>query len=68
MVILVALAQALVVELILGAFLAGAITSLLGRDEKSPLREKLDAIGYGFFVPIWARSSLPATRFSSCPS
>lgn len=53
MVILVALAQALGVELILGAFLAGAITSLLGGDDKSPLREKLDAIGYGFFVPIF---------------
>ncbi len=53
MVILVALAQALGVELILGAFLAGAVTSLLGGDDKSPLREKLDAIGYGFFVPIF---------------
>ena len=53
MVILVALAQALGVELILGAFLAGAITSLLGGDDKTPLREKLDAIGYGFFVPIF---------------
>ena len=53
MVILVVLAQALGVELILGAFLAGAITSLLGGDDKSPLREKLDAIGYGFFVPIF---------------
>ncbi|HEX4667549.1 MAG TPA: monovalent cation:proton antiporter family protein [Chthoniobacterales bacterium] len=53
MVILVALAQALGVELILGAFVAGAITSLLGGDDKSPLREKLDAIGYGFFVPIF---------------
>ncbi|MDQ3198186.1 MAG: cation:proton antiporter [Verrucomicrobiota bacterium] len=53
MVILVALAQALGVELILGAFLAGAITSLLGGDDKTPLREKLDAIGYAFFVPIF---------------
>ena len=53
MVILATLAQALGVELILGAFLAGAITSLLGGDDKTPLREKLDAIGYGFFVPIF---------------
>lgn len=53
MVILVVLAQALGVEIILGAFLAGAITSLLGGDDKTPLREKLDAIGYGFFVPIF---------------
>ena len=53
MVVLVVLAQALGVELILGAFLAGAITSLLSGDDRTPLREKLDAIGYGFFVPIF---------------
>ena len=53
MVILVVLAQALGVELILGAFLAGAITSIIGGEDKSPLREKLDAIGYGFFIPIF---------------
>ena len=53
MVILAVLAQALGVEVILGAFLAGAIVSLLAGEDKSPLREKLDAIGYGFFVPIF---------------
>ena len=53
MVILVVLAQALGVELILGAFLAGAITSMIGGEDRTPLREKLDAIGYGFFVPIF---------------
>ncbi len=53
MVILVVLAQELGVELILGAFLAGAITSLISGEDKTPLREKLDAIGYGFFVPIF---------------
>jgi Kef-type K+ transport system membrane component KefB/Trk K+ transport system NAD-binding subunit len=53
MVILVVLAQALGVQLILGAFLAGAITSMIAGEERTPLREKLDAIGYGFFVPIF---------------
>ncbi len=54
MVAWVVLAQALGVEIILGAFLAGAIVSLLaGREEESVLREKLDAIGYGFFIPIF---------------
>lgn len=53
MVILAVLAQALGIELILGAFLAGAVTSLLSGEDKTPLREKLDAIGYGFFVPIF---------------
>ena len=54
MVAWVVLAEALGVEVILGAFLAGAIVSLLaGREEESTLREKLDAIGYGFFIPIF---------------
>ncbi|MDQ2659654.1 MAG: monovalent cation:proton antiporter family protein [Verrucomicrobiota bacterium] len=53
MVILVVLAQALGVELILGAFLAGAIVSLVGGEDKTLLREKLDAIGYGFLIPIF---------------
>ncbi|MGI8436850.1 MAG: monovalent cation:proton antiporter family protein [Chthoniobacterales bacterium] len=53
MVILVVLAQSLGVELILGAFLAGAIVSLIGGDDKTLLREKLDAIGYGFLIPIF---------------
>lgn len=53
MVIWVVLADALGVELILGAFLAGAILNMSGRGHESPLRGKLDAIGYGFFIPIF---------------
>lgn len=54
MVAWVVLAQALGVEVILGAFLAGAMVALLATEgEESPLREKLDAIGYGFFIPIF---------------
>jgi Trk K+ transport system NAD-binding subunit len=49
----VVLAEALGVEVILGAFLAGAIVSLSGRDHESSLYEKLDAIGYGFFIPLF---------------
>lgn len=49
----VVLAQALGVELILGAFLAGAIISLLGGRDDHEARDKLDAIGYGFFIPIF---------------
>jgi Kef-type K+ transport system membrane component KefB len=53
MVAWVVLAEAFGVEVILGAFLAGAIASLLsGRDDQDS-REKLDAIGYGFFIPIF---------------
>lgn len=53
MVIWVVAAEVLGVELILGAFLAGAILSVSSRDPSSQLREKLDAIGYGFFIPIF---------------
>ena len=53
MLIFVALAEMLGTELILGAFLAGAIVSLLKRPEDEGLVHQLDAIGYGFFIPIF---------------
>ncbi|MEJ2168389.1 MAG: monovalent cation:proton antiporter family protein [Desulfobacterales bacterium] len=49
----IVLARTVGLENILGAFLAGVIVSMLARDEGSALREKLDAIGYGFFIPIF---------------
>jgi len=52
-VVFIALAQGLGVEVILGAFLAGAVVSLLSAEEGSALRPKLNAIGYGFFIPIF---------------
>lgn len=51
--VFIALAESLGIENILGAFLAGVIISLLSEGEGSILREKLDAIGYGFFIPIF---------------
>jgi Kef-type K+ transport system membrane component KefB/Trk K+ transport system NAD-binding subunit len=53
MLIFVALAEMLGTEIILGAFLAGAIISLLKRPEDEELVHQLDAIGYGFFIPIF---------------
>jgi Kef-type K+ transport system membrane component KefB/Trk K+ transport system NAD-binding subunit len=53
MVAWVVLAEAFGVELILGAFLAGAIAGLISGNEDHGEREKLDAIGYGFFIPIF---------------
>lgn len=53
MVAWVVLAEAFGVELILGAFLAGAIGGLLTSDGDHGEQEKLDAIGYGFFIPIF---------------
>jgi len=52
----VALADRFGLELILGAFIAGAIVSLVDRDREMthPLfRRKLEAIGFGVFIPIF---------------
>ena len=47
------LAHALGIEVILGAFLAGVIVSIIAGPEEAALREKLDALGFGFFIPIF---------------
>jgi len=54
-----ALAERFGLESILGAFLAGAIVGLVDRDSASHpnFRTKLDAIGYGFCVPVFFVSS-----------
>lgn len=49
----VVLAQKLGLEIILGAFLAGIIISLLDTSGETILRKKLDGIGYSFFIPIF---------------
>ncbi|WP_035589554.1 cation:proton antiporter [Hippea jasoniae] len=58
------LAEKLGVELILGSFLAGIIISTINSAHIRILRLKLDAIGYGFFIPFFfiaqgAKSTLP---------
>jgi Kef-type K+ transport system membrane component KefB len=56
MVGLVALAEAFGLEAILGAFAAGAILSLVDRDRAMThpdFRRKLDAIGFGFVIPVF---------------
>ena len=53
MVAWVVLAEAFGVELILGAFLAGAVAGLVSGPDDDNAKEKLDAIGYGFFIPIF---------------
>ena len=52
---LVAVASQFGLETILGAFVAGAVLALVDRDAMSHprLRAKLDAVGYGFVVPIF---------------
>jgi Kef-type K+ transport system membrane component KefB len=52
----VAAAEQLGLEVILGAFIAGAILSLADRDEvmtHPDFRRKLEAIGFGFFIPVF---------------
>ena len=50
-IMLVALAEGVGAENILGAFLAGCIVSLLKPDQE--MVHKLDSFGYGFFIPIF---------------
>jgi Kef-type K+ transport system membrane component KefB len=51
-----AIAEQFGLEVILGAFVAGAIVSLLDRDEvmtHPEFRTKLEAMGFGFFIPVF---------------
>jgi Kef-type K+ transport system membrane component KefB len=51
-----AVSEALGLEVILGAFIAGTIVSLLDRDEvmtHPDFRGKLEAMGFGFFIPVF---------------
>jgi Kef-type K+ transport system membrane component KefB len=51
-----AIAESLGLETILGAFMAGAILTLLDRDERMThpeFRRKLEAIGFGIFIPVF---------------
>jgi Kef-type K+ transport system membrane component KefB len=51
-----AVAEELGFEVILGTFIAGAIISLLDRDEvmtHPDFRRKLEALGFGFFIPVF---------------
>ncbi len=62
----VAVAGEFGLEVILGAFVAGAIVSSLVAGREHPLYHvKVDAIGYGFFIPVFfiltgARLDIPA--------
>ncbi len=56
MIAFVALAEGLGLEVILGSFAAGALLSLLDRDRRmthANFRTKLEAIGFGLFIPVF---------------
>src|SRR5215207_6117892 len=51
-----AISEQLGLEAILGTFIAGAIISLVDRDEvmtHPDFRRKLEAVGFGFFIPVF---------------
>jgi Kef-type K+ transport system membrane component KefB len=53
---MVALAERFGLETILGAFMAGAVLALVDRDEMMShpnFRLKLEAMGFGFFIPVF---------------
>ncbi len=49
----VAMSAILGTEVILGAFLAGVLLSIFTGPNTSDLRHKLEALGFGFFIPIF---------------
>jgi Kef-type K+ transport system membrane component KefB/Trk K+ transport system NAD-binding subunit len=53
MLVFVVLSQMLGTELILGAFLAGAMVSLLRKPADAGLSHQLESIGFGFLIPIF---------------
>lgn len=53
MIVFVVLAEILGAEVILGAFLAGAIVALLRTPEDADVVAQLEAFGFGFFIPVF---------------
>ena len=56
MIVFVALAEGLGLEVILGSFAAGALLSLLDPDKRMThpeFRTKLEAMGFGLFIPVF---------------
>ena len=52
----VALAEALGLEVILGAFAAGVILRFIDQDQlmtHPQFRQKLEGVGYGVFIPVF---------------
>ncbi len=53
-ILLLALASGAGLDLVLGAFVAGIIVRrLIGDVTSSPLPEKIEAVAYGFFIPVF---------------
>jgi len=53
LIVFVVLSQVVGTELVLGAFFAGLALTILTPHHGSSMRVKLDALGYGFFIPVF---------------
>lgn len=53
MIIFIVLSQTLGVQVILGTFLAGILVGMVNEQGKTDIFNKLDAIGFGFLIPIF---------------
>jgi len=53
MLIFLVLAESIGVEMILGSFLAGVVVSLISQTKREEIYHKLDAIGFGFLIPMF---------------
>jgi Kef-type K+ transport system membrane component KefB len=56
LIVLVFLADEFGLEVVLGAFLAGAMVSLLDREDavqRTGLKSKLEGVGFGVFIPVF---------------
>lgn len=53
MIVFIVLSQTMGVQVILGTFLAGVLVGLVNEQGKSDIFNKLDAIGFGFLIPIF---------------
>jgi Kef-type K+ transport system membrane component KefB len=51
--LLLLIANAFGLDVVLGAFLAGVVLRHWAPGDVKPLEDKLDAVGYGFFIPVF---------------
>jgi len=65
LVIFVVLSQVVGTELVLGSFFAGLALTILSPKQGSSMRIKLDALGYGFFIPIFFITAGAALDFDA---
>ncbi len=49
----IAVSQTLGVATVLGAFMAGVIISLVSGEHRGLLQEKMETVGYGYFIPFF---------------